>query len=98
MQTALAVELRRNGWDVLHAHEVGLRRATDPEVLKYATEDHRIVVTFNSKDFIALDSEYHSEGLQHPGILVSPERPIGEILRRIEQFDWEQIHSTVRHL
>jgi hypothetical protein len=98
MPTALAVELRRNGWDAVHANEIGLKRADDPDVLKRAVAERRVVVTYNTKDFILLDKEYRNAGLSHAGILVSPERPIGEMLRRIEQFDWEQIHSNLRHL
>ena len=94
---ALARQLRRRGWDAVHTNEIGLKRAPDPQVLKRAVEENRILVTFNSKDFIRLDAKYRSEGSTHPGILVSPERPIGELLKRIEAFDWQHIHSMVRH-
>ena len=96
--TALAHQLRRHGWDAVHANEIGLKRAPDPQVLKRAVEENRVVVTFNSKDFIHLDANYRRERSSHPGIIVSPERPIGELLRRIEEFDWQHIHSLVRHL
>ena len=40
-------------WDVMHASDVGLSRATDRQILDYAMSDNRICVTLDA-DFHAL--------------------------------------------
>lgn len=41
--------LTSRGIDVLHASDVGLQRALDPEVLQYAIEQDRVLVTHDSE-------------------------------------------------
>lgn len=43
----LAIDLRRYGFDVTFAREVGKERATDEEHLRWATEQGRVVATFD---------------------------------------------------
>jgi len=47
-----AAMLRTQGWDVVHFAEIGLSTAKDIEILHYAYEHERIVVT--------LDADFHS--------------------------------------
>jgi predicted nuclease of predicted toxin-antitoxin system len=42
--------LRKRGWDALHVREIGMRDATDREILARAAADGRICVTLD-KDF-----------------------------------------------
>ena len=42
------------------------RAIPDDEVLEYSTEQERILITFNRKDFIKL----HKDGAEHAGIIV----------------------------
>ena len=60
--------LREMGHDVLTSHEAGKanQRIPDNEVLAYATELGRILLTLNRWDFIDL----HSKSNQHAGIVV----------------------------
>ena len=42
--------LRKRGWDAVHVREIGMRDATDQEILARAAADNRICVTLD-KDF-----------------------------------------------
>lgn len=64
-----AVEaLRQQGHDVLTAYESGRanQAVPDDEVLDFATEQGRVLITFNRKHFICL----HTEKPDHAGIIV----------------------------
>ncbi len=57
--------LREAGHDVITANEAGLMSQPDPVVLSYASNNNRILLTLNCRDFQAL----HSANPNHPGIL-----------------------------
>lgn len=61
-------ELRNLGYDVLTIQETGKDQIAFPdnEVLKFASNDKRAVITFNRKHFIAL----HNVSSDHQGIIV----------------------------
>jgi uncharacterized protein with PIN domain len=90
--------LRQRGWDTVHVKDIGMRSASDPEVLEAGILSNRIILTYNIGDFSRLDDLLRKSNRKHPGILVSVERPIGELLDRLERFDFSQIDSTFRHL
>lgn len=60
--------LRKLGHDVLTSSEADQanRAIPDPEVLVFATQETRAVLTINRKDFIRL----HNQSPQHAGIVV----------------------------
>jgi predicted nuclease of predicted toxin-antitoxin system len=60
--------LRELGYDVLTVQEAGKanQRIPDDEVLAFATEDNRAVITQNRRDFIQL----HRLQINHAGIIV----------------------------
>jgi predicted nuclease of predicted toxin-antitoxin system len=70
--------LRRRGVDVLTAHEAGRCGIPDPEQLQFATENERVVMTFDP-DYLAL----HRSGVQHAGIAWCPatQYTIGELVQ-----------------
>jgi hypothetical protein len=61
--------LRKLGHDVLSSHDAGKSRQSipDDEVLSFATEESRAVLTLNRRDFIAL---HGSTSGKHAGIIV----------------------------
>jgi predicted nuclease of predicted toxin-antitoxin system len=61
-------ELRKLGHDVLTSLEAGKanQRIPDEEVLAFATNENRILLTLNRKHFIKL----HESGEDHSGIVV----------------------------
>ena len=58
---------RELGYNVLTVQEAGNtnQKISDPEVLGFATQNHRAVLTQNRKDFILL----HRQSSQHAGII-----------------------------
>jgi predicted nuclease of predicted toxin-antitoxin system len=60
--------LRQRGHDVLTTYESGKANQAipDSEVLAFATEQGRVLITFNRKHFIRL----HAESADHAGIVV----------------------------
>ena len=64
-------ELRKLNHDVLTAHDAGQanQRIPDPQVLAYATQQQRAVITQNRYDFIKL----HKIVTKHAGIIVCRE-------------------------
>lgn len=64
----VVVELRRLGHDVVTIQEAGKggQAVPDHEVLKFSTEDQRILLTFNRKHFKRL----HYQNSDHAGIVI----------------------------
>jgi hypothetical protein len=64
----VVVELRNLGYDVLTMTEAGQanQAISDAEVLRFATERERAILTLNRRHFIQL----HQEDTQHDGIIV----------------------------
>ena len=58
-------KLRDLKHDVLTVQEAGKRGDSDRQVLEFATEQERAVITINRKDFIRL----HKESSNHGGII-----------------------------
>lgn len=65
--------LRRFGHDVLTTHDTGKSNAgiPDEEVLSFAIEQGRAVLTHNRQDFIRL----HRQNPDHAGIIVCTDNP-----------------------
>jgi predicted nuclease of predicted toxin-antitoxin system len=87
----VAEGLRTRGVDSISAHEVGRAnlRITDEHQLLFATEQGRVLVTYNRADFQALDAEFRRAGRTHAGIIwcserTIPRRAFGELSRAIE--------------
>ena len=78
--------LKELGHDVLTAFEAGNANLSIPDdkVLDFASEQNRIVLTFNRKDFIRL----HQQNPIHAGIIVCTEDPDNLALAK-------RIHDTI---
>ena len=55
-----------HGYEAVHVNEIGLRGASDPDVLARAVAEDRIVVTNNAEDFRQLGRRTPD----HPGLAV----------------------------
>lgn len=64
----IVVELRKLGYDVLTSYEAGQANQgiPDEEVLDFAIQHERTIITLNRNDFIAL----HLSGISHKGIII----------------------------
>jgi len=83
VHAVLSTILQKRGFDVEHAQEVEKKGMSDAEQLAYASQQQRCLMSFNVKDYVLLHNDYVKQGLEHCGIIVSKQLPIGETLRRI---------------
>lgn len=67
----LAAEIARGlDLDVTSVHELGRTGRSDPEQLRFAAEEGKVMVTRNRDDFIRLTTEFFRTGEPHPGLLI----------------------------
>jgi predicted nuclease of predicted toxin-antitoxin system len=79
----VAEGLRRRGWDVTTATKEGTLGHTDRQHIRYASENGRVILTFDD-DFLSLvESEYEDE---HPGVIYVSQHGsgVGELVRRVD--------------
>jgi hypothetical protein len=95
---AVARGLAARGVDVLTAVQAGMLGATDPEHLRRATHEMRVVVTHDD-DFLRL----HAAGIDHAGIAFSPHgTSIGDVIRGLmliyQVLDADEMRNHVEFL
>jgi uncharacterized protein with PIN domain len=79
--TAVATGLRKRGVDVTTLAEAGLLGAEDADLLAFADEENRVMVT-QDRDFLRLAAEAEED---HPGVAYAPQgRSIGELVRLLD--------------
>lgn len=90
MSDRVAVGLRARGIDAISVHELGRAnaRVPDEDQLIYATARGRVLVTYNRRDFQALDARWRTQGRRHGGIIwclekAIPRRAIGDLIRAL---------------
>jgi len=80
---AVAPALRRAGFDAVSTPEAGRLNESDESQLAWAAAEGRAIVSFNVGHFARLHDEWQAAGREHAGIIVSSQRPIGDVLRRL---------------
>src|SRR4051812_41918559 len=75
--------LREAGIDAISTGEGGRRGASDESQLAWASGEGRAIVTFNVAHFAKLHAQWLSQHKTHAGIVVSAQRPVGDLLRRL---------------
>jgi hypothetical protein len=80
---SIALLLRRAGCDALSTPEAGRLGESDESQLNWAAHERRILMTFNVAHFASLHSKWQSHGRHHAGIIVSQQRSIGDLQRRL---------------
>ncbi|MCC6806144.1 MAG: DUF5615 family PIN-like protein [Deltaproteobacteria bacterium] len=83
MHSAVAVGLRRRGYDVLTTLEAKRTGTSDEDQLRFAIIDGRALVSFNRGDFAALHASFLANGTDHQGIVLLPQAPVGSVLRAL---------------
>jgi hypothetical protein len=86
---AIAVALRRTKIDVSSTPEVGRRGQPDESQLEWASTEGRVFFTFNVAHFAQLHTTWLRQGRRHAGIVVSSQRPIGDVVRRLPHLSSE---------
>lgn len=80
---AVAPALRRAGIDAVSTPEAGRRGLGDESQLERVSAEGRVLVTFNVAHFAELHANLLRQGRHHAGIVVSSQRPIGDMVRRL---------------
>jgi len=80
---AIATALKLRGYDVTTVTEVGRKGITDIDQLKYASSEKRVLFSFNIADFYKIHSDFLKNGLNHSGIILSKQLPIGIIIKAL---------------
>lgn len=84
----IGVALRKKGHDVRGADDPALEGLDDPDLLALATEEQRIVVTSNVKDFWPLAQQWANENRSHAGLIFLSKsmrhEHFGRIIRGVE--------------
>ena len=89
---ALAEALRKRGYNALHVREAGRLGLDDDAQLNYAVQHGRCFLTFNRGEFVVWHGKYLTAQREHYGIIVSSQKPIGQLLRQMLAF--LQTHSA----
>lgn len=79
----LARILVGRGFDALRTRDAGKLGKTDEEQLVCATESNRVIFTHNRRHFEALHARFVERQLEHSGILISGQREVYEMARRV---------------
>ncbi len=82
-RTDLIQALRARQIDVVTVSDANLLGEDDDVQLRYATEQGRVIFTFNRGDFFHLHTEWLSNTQSHAGIIVSDQVATSVILRRL---------------
>jgi Domain of unknown function (DUF5615) len=90
--TALVVALRARDIDALTVEEAHMRGRSDEEQLRYATQQGRVIYTFNVGHFMALHRRFMEQGESHAGIILAANGrwSPGEQTRRIALLTWRK--------
>jgi predicted nuclease of predicted toxin-antitoxin system len=76
----LADALRQRGVDAIHVSDLRLGGEADEAILAAGARTERAVLTQNVRDFVLLARAYVEHGRHHAGIIVTPQRPLRELL------------------
>lgn len=71
--------------DIVRVQDVGLRTADDPEVLQWAADDGRILITHDLKTIPGFVGDRLIAGLPMPGVILVPSTlPIAQAIHELE--------------
>jgi uncharacterized protein with PIN domain len=79
----VARALRAAGFDTVSTPEAGRLGESDESQLEWAEIEGRAFLTFNVAHFAALHGEWLRQGRHHSGLILSNQRPLGDLLRRL---------------
>ncbi|MBI1294213.1 hypothetical protein GC175_04555 [bacterium] len=82
-RTDLVQALRARQIDVVTVSEANLIGQTDSVQLQYATEQRRVIFSFNRGDFFHLHREWLLADRPHAGIIISDQVGTGTVMRRL---------------
>jgi hypothetical protein len=78
----IARTLCERGYDAVSALDLGRVAVPDPLHFEFASKEGRALLTFNIRDFVPLARKAMAEGKAFPGLIVSEQLGIRDLLRR----------------
>ena len=98
-----ALLLRVQNLDIITAHQVGLSNASDPEILAWAAEQERVVITHDRRSMPYHATSRIARAEKIAGIIiVSRQLPVSQVINDLEiivscsdMVEWENV---VKHL
>jgi len=81
----LVQALRARGMELMTAFEAGMVERSDENHLLRATQENRVIFTYNASDFCRLHREFAAKGRSHAGIIIAAQQrfSIGEQMRLV---------------
>lgn len=99
---AVARELRTARLDAVSTPEAGRRGESFDSQLIWAASEGRVLVTFNVAHFAELHSHWIANGHHHAGVIVSSQKTIGDLIRRLVHLagmcDAESMFDRLKYL
>ena len=91
------LHLRNPDWDILSALDAGLRSMPDADILAWAAQERRILLTHDVRTMVPAAYERMGAGISMPGVMYVPARldpgravtGIEDAMRRTRDGDWE---------
>ena len=83
VQFALREALKARGVNVLTTQEAGNIGKDDVSQLIFASQDNRVIFSYNKRHFANLHYEWLTRKRPHGGIILSDQFPVGIVLRRL---------------
>ena len=77
--------LQEWGHNALTTREAGHAESSDEQQLIFATNEERILLTHNRRDFRRLHRKWTEGGRLHGGIIISAHLPLEELERRLSR-------------
>jgi hypothetical protein len=75
---------------------------SDVDMLAYAAQQQRAILTHNADDFVGLVREYYERNRSHAGVILSPQISKSELVRRtlnlLTTLSAEEATDTMRYL
>jgi predicted nuclease of predicted toxin-antitoxin system len=97
MPVALAVALRKRGYDAVHVNELKRKGKSDIEQLRYAAAQGCCLISWNVKDFVLLHYAFLQAGEVHWGVIVSKQLTVGVALQKLLRLFQECSHESLRN-
>ena len=93
------VQRERPDTDIIRVQDTAIYQAADPQVLEWAAQEGRILLTHDVETMIGFANERVSAGLPMPGIIVARDTlPIGQVIEDLltilgasDMKDWENL-------
>jgi hypothetical protein len=99
---SVTAKLREKGFDSVSTPGADRLGETDESQLAWAAQEGRVILTFNVDDFARLHVDWLTQSRHHAGIVVSSQRPIGDLLRRAlalaTSVSAEEMQDRIGHL